>query len=389
MGKVCCSRKSLDQVTGAPVSSFDFIVIGGGLMGMAVAYGLVQRGHSVAVIDGGAVPHRASLGNFGLVWVQSKGDGKPEYARWTRQSVALWDDFAAELEHKTGIDVAYDRRGGYHFAFSQEELRSREVVLKRICAEAGLVAPDFEILDRKAVVDAFPGLGPDVCGASFCPEDGDCNTLLTLSALQRAFTVDGGRYFPGHTVTGVEASGPGAAVDTDRGRFSAGAVVLAAGVGNLALARAMGCELPVRPIRGQILVSERAAPVIRNLTHIVRQTREGSIMFGDSHEDVGLDDSTTVPAMRDIAANAIRTFPFLRSLRIVRVWACLRPMPLDGYPIYDRIPGHRNAFVLNSHSGVTLAAVHARILARQLVDGNIAGEGNAFAMDRFNVLKTG
>lgn len=371
------------------MSRFDVIVIGGGLMGMAVAYGLVQRGRTVAVIDGGASMHRASLGNFGLVWVQSKGDGKPEYARWTRQSVALWDDFATELAEKTGIDVAYDRRGGYMFAFSREELQSREVVLGRICAEAGLAEPDFEILDRKAVEDAFPGLGPDVCGASFCPKDGDCNTLLALSALQRAFAGDGGHYFPGHTVIGVEGNGPGAAVRTDRAQFSAGTVVLAAGVGNMALARAMGCELPIEPVRGQILVSERARPVIRNLTHLVRQTPEGSIMFGDSHEHAGLDDSTTVAAMRDIAANAIRVFPFLRPLRIVRVWACLRPMPLDGFPIYDRVPGHRNAIVLNSHSGVTLAAVHARVLAGKVADGDFAADGNPFSMDRFDVQATG
>ena len=220
------------------VSSFDVVVIGGGLMGMAVAYGLVQQGLSVAVVDGGDDPHRASLGNFGLVWVQGKGDGKPEYARWTRRSADLWDDFAAELKHKTGIDVAYDRRGGYQFAFSPGELRDLEAVLKRIGAEAGPGEPDFEILDRRATEDAFPGLGPDVHGASFCPKDGDCNTLLTLSALQRAFTGDGGQYFPGHTVTGVEGGGPGAAVRTDRAQFSAGAVVLAAGVGNIALVRA-------------------------------------------------------------------------------------------------------------------------------------------------------
>ena len=62
------------------------IVIGGGLVGAAIAYGLTEAGAEVALLDEGDIALRASFGNFGLVWVQSKGDGMPDYARWTRRS---------------------------------------------------------------------------------------------------------------------------------------------------------------------------------------------------------------------------------------------------------------------------------------------------------------
>ena len=78
--------------------SFDAIVIGGGLVGAAIAYGLGRGGLKVALIDEGDVAYRASRGNFGLVWVQSKGLGAPHYQRWTRASAAEWPSLAAELQ---------------------------------------------------------------------------------------------------------------------------------------------------------------------------------------------------------------------------------------------------------------------------------------------------
>ena len=81
----------------------------------------------------------------------------------------------------------------------------------------------------------------------------------------------------------------------------------------------------------------------------------------------------------------MKTFPFLAGLRIVRTWGCIRPMPVDGFPIYDRIPKYPGVVVLNTHSGVTLAAAHARILAGQIADGTLDAQVRRFAMDRFDV----
>ncbi len=68
------------------MTDYDAMVIGGGLVGTAVAYGLTRLGKRPVVLDEGDIAHRASRGNFGLVWVQSKGFGVPEYQRWTRTS---------------------------------------------------------------------------------------------------------------------------------------------------------------------------------------------------------------------------------------------------------------------------------------------------------------
>ena len=125
----------------------------------------------------------------------------------------------------------------------------------------------------------------------------------------------------------------------------------------------------MKPIKGQILVTERMAPRLRYATHVVRQTAEGTVMIGDSHEDVGFDTTSTTPVMTKIAAQAVRMFPFLKDLRVVRSWAALRVMSEDGLPIYQESESHPGAFTVNCHSGVTLAAAHARALAPMIAKG--------------------
>src|SRR6266568_2337899 len=88
---------------------FDAIVIGGGLVGTAIGYGLARAGLAVALLDEGDIAYRASRGNFGLVWVQTKGLGAPHYQRWTRASAAAWPGFAAELEERTGVAVGLEQ----------------------------------------------------------------------------------------------------------------------------------------------------------------------------------------------------------------------------------------------------------------------------------------
>jgi glycine/D-amino acid oxidase-like deaminating enzyme len=364
---------------------YDAIVIGGGLVGSAIAYGLARGGLRTALLDEGDVAYRASRGNFGLVWVQSKGEGAPHYQRWTRRSADEWPALAAELLARTGIAVGHERPGGVHLCLSAAELEERRARMERMRAQSGNFGFDYRMLDRRELADMLPGLGPSVIGASYTAYDGHANPLNLLHALHKGFVEKGGRYIPNTAVRDAKAAPGDFRIGIGDGEIGAPKVVLAAGLGNAPLAPLFGLNAPVRPQRGQILVTERAQRVLPMPTTTIRQTVEGGIMLGDSQEDVGFDTSQKPAVMQTIARRAVLSFPWLRDLQIVRAWAALRVMPPDGLPIYDQSAGLPGAFTANCHSGVTLAGAHANLFAPMVAAGALDPALDLFSAQRFDV----
>ncbi|MBV9858703.1 MAG: FAD-binding oxidoreductase [Alphaproteobacteria bacterium] len=363
----------------------DAIVIGGGLVGSAIAYGLARDGLATALIDEGDVAYRASRGNFGLVWVQSKGLGAPHYQRWTRLSADSWPDLAAELLARTGVAVGHERPGGVHLCLGEAEFEARAAVMERMREEAGNFGFEYRMLGRDVLDEMVPGLGAAVSGASWTPYDGHANPLALLQALHRGFVAKGGLYLPNSTI-GYAAVAPHDFRITPAGEeFAAPKVVLAAGLGNAELAPIFGLAAPVRPQRGQILVTERARHIMPIPATTVRQTGEGGIMIGDSQEEVGFDTGQKAAIMQAIAARAVACFPWLAELQVVRAWAALRVMPPDGLPIYDESEQFPGAFTANCHSGVTLAAAHANALAPMIAAGALDPALSPFSARRFDV----
>jgi glycine/D-amino acid oxidase-like deaminating enzyme len=371
------------------VRDYDVAVVGGGLVGAALAWGLSRGGQRVAVLDEGDVAFRASRGNFALVWVQSKGLGMPEYAAWTRRSSDSWSGFAATLKEETGADVAFQRPGGFHLCLSEGELEARAATLKRLHNQPRMLQYPYEILERAAVEQMLPQIGPEVVGGSYCPLDGHCNSLRLLRALHAGMEAQGAAYLSEHHVERIEARGGAFHLATRGGAVAAGKVVLAAGNGNARLAPMVGLSVPVRPQRGQIVVTERARPFLPYPVVTVRQTDEGSVMMGDSVEEAGWDDRVGLGVVSTIAGRALRMFPLLRRLNVVRSWAALRVMTQDGFPIYEQSASCPGAFVATCHSGVTLAANHALAVAPMIAAGRLDPELAPFSARRFDASKPG
>ena len=364
---------------------YDTIVVGGGLVGAALAYGLTQPGLDVALLDEGDIAFRAALGNFGLVWVQSKGDGRPEYARWTRRSADLWPGFAARLAEKTGINVGFQQPGGLQLCLSEAELAARAQFLERMHNQSG-GGYEGRLLDRAETRALAPAIGPSVAGALYCPQDGHVNPLLLLRALHTAAQKNGLTYLPGTPVVSVRRRGESYLVrGSDGTEISGRRIVLAAGLGNASLAQGLGQWFPVKPQRGQIVVTQRTRRFLDLPTATVRQTGEGTVMIGDSKEDAGFNTGTTVDVSRTLAFGAISAFPHLAEVPVVRTWSALRVMSPDGFPIYQTWPDLPGVFALGCHSGVTLAAVHANVLAPAIAAGALPAETVAFRTERFDV----
>ncbi|HVC54809.1 MAG TPA: FAD-dependent oxidoreductase [Stellaceae bacterium] len=364
---------------------FEFIVIGGGLVGTAIGYGLSRAGLTVALVDEGDVAYRASRGNFGLVWVQSKGLGAPHYQRWTRASAAAWPLLASELEARTGIAIGLEQRGGLQLCLSEDELATRRAVMQQMQREAGNFGFDYRMLDPAELAAMLPGLGQAVVGGSWTPYDGHANSLALFHALHQGFAANGGTYLPRSSVTEAFAAPHDFRIEAGGETIGAPAIVLAAGLGNASLAPLFGLSTPVRPQRGQILVTERTTKAWPIPLGSIRQTPEGTILLGSSEEEVGFDTGQNPQVMQKIARRAVLTFPWLAELQIVRAWAALRVMPPDGLPIYDESERFPGAFTANCHSGVTLAGAHANLFAPMVAQGALDPVLAPFSARRFDV----
>jgi glycine/D-amino acid oxidase-like deaminating enzyme len=375
----------------------DVIIVGGGNIGSALAYGLVHLGLSVALLDEGNRAYRAAYGNFGLVWFQGKGVGNQRYVDYTLEATQKWSSFAALLEQRSGIRINYHKPGGLFICLGEAGLEERRLELQAL-AHQSPAGYDCEMIDRRQVEKLIPlmRLGPNVSGASYSRHDGHVNPLYLMRALHAAIQQAGGRYYPETTVTDIRPQKGAFLVETSKGSFSAAKLVLAAGVQIPSLAAKLGLRVPVRPQRGQLLVSERVHPMLplpvsaakegdSCVAPGVRQTDEGTFMMGASNEEVGFDTHVNAAVLKRIASHAIEIFPGLAEIRVQRCWAALRPLAPDSLPIYQQCSQYPGAYIVTSHSAVTLSSQHADTVARWIFDGITVDDLDVFSLRRFNV----
>jgi len=360
----------------------DYAIIGGGVVGLSVAWGLLSHGKSVTVIDGDDGSFRASRGNFGLVWVQSKGMKQPRYASWSQQSAAAWREFSAELRSNTGQDTALQQNGGYDIHFTEETLAETVAQYEVLKAKLGGNYP-YQVLGHNELRREEPEIGPKVAGAILHHQDGHANPLKLLRALADDVRRKGGRVLNGKTVESVDRNGAFRVRCSDGTVVEAAKTVLSAGLGAIGLGPKMGFKAPVRPQRGQVLITEKLPKIMNRPSLIARQVDEGGVQIGATNEEVGFDDQVTVEGLAGLAADAIATYPILAKAQLIRSWGALRVLSADGLPIYQKSRDMPGAYLVTCHSGITLAAAHARFLPHWLEETADAPDLEVFSEDRF------
>jgi len=364
----------------------EITIVGGGVVGLSVALGLLQSGRRVTVLDGADSDLRASQGNFGLVWLQGKGADFAPYARWTCDAVAAWPQFAAMLEDMSGQSLALDQAGGFEFFTDPAELADFKSALDRQQAHLeGRFHP--EIISGDDLRRMHPGIGPGVVGGSFCKLDGHVNPLRLLRALRCAVLACGGQISANAQVTRIAVTKGGAfEVAVKEGRtLDADRIILCAGLGAASLAAQLGFITRIRAQRGELLITEKLADRLPFLSSTIRQVNEGGVQIGGTKAEVGLDDRETLDVMTRLSKHAVTVFPALADVRVVRAWGALRVMSPDGYPVYARSHRHPGAYLVTCHSGVTLASLHATALADWVDQTSNAPDLEAFDESRFAV----
>jgi D-hydroxyproline dehydrogenase subunit beta len=362
-------------------ASVDVVVIGSGVVGAACAYELALAGVEVLVVDRGHLTAGTTASGEGNVLVSDKPPG-PELDL-ARASVTRWADYARDLPH--GFE--YEPKGGVVVA-SEDSGRSGLVDLVVEHRAVGLAA---ELLDGPGLRALEPQLAPDLDLGAHYPDDAQVQPVLASSALLAQ-----ARHLGAHVSGGVEVlgfhhdpDGRVCGVRTSEGSVGCGTVVNAAGPWSAAIARLAGTDLPVRPRRGHLLVTEPLPPLVHHKVYeagyldtltadtseaqvsaVVEATPSGTILLGSSRELAGFDATIDPAVVRRIAARARRLFPFLAEVALLRVYVGFRPWVPDHLPIIGEDPDVRGLWHATGHEGAGIGLAPA---TAQLVRAGITG----------------
>jgi len=362
---------------------YDFLIIGSGIVGSSLAYGLSQeKSLKIAMLDAYDTTYRASIGNYGLTWLQSKGYNSPDFARMAERSLRMWNDFKDELEDRSKIDLEFVQKGGLHFCFDEAEFEQRAKKMKNIGSYYLNDSTKTIMLDRQSVKELYSGLGNEVIGASYNSFDGYLSPAKLLKAQLKICRKNGVIYVPNFLALNIKKVDSEYVVTSENGStIKAKKLILSAGLSNMNLAKQLGINVPIKPEKGHILVTQK----IKNLCLLpslnIRQAQNGALLLGYSNEDVGYNESINEDVVQNILKKAMRILPEIKDINILRSWSSLRIMPKDGKPIYDNID--KTLHIVSTHSAITFAPIHAKEVSNSILNGVKLEELEDFTLDRF------
>jgi glycine oxidase len=358
----------------------DVAVVGGGIVGAAVAERLARDGRRVALIERGAVGREASWAAAGLLTPVHPWNYPEPMLRLDAESLAMWPDLAARLAVETGVDVELRATGLLSLIESDEDETEaeRRVAWKRAHGERA------ERLSRAETLAREPLLAPSVRGALWMPDLAQIRNHRAAPALAAAAAKRGAVVMEQTPATGfVEMGGRVTGVRTAAGEVSAGVVVLAAGAWSSSIpGSGARSPLPVTPAKGEMLLLRAEPGALRHMVlaggqYLVPRT-DGRILAGSTVEYAGFDASVTAHGRASIGAAVARMTPSLAAAPVETSWAGLRPDTPDHLPFLGEVRPGLVAATGHFRSGIMLAPVTAEIV-RDAIDGRARGDLAPFA----------
>lgn len=357
------------------------MIVGGGVIGCATAYGLAQAGFEVTLVERGELNREASGTNAGNIHVQllSHIDRRPRSTAamqalrssvvMHREAGRMWRDLESELQADLGLRLL----GGLMVGEGEQDLRALEekAELER---ELGV---ETRVVTGDEARQLCPALSEDVSGAGYCEAEGFLNPLLVAPAFARSATEAGATVRVGTEVLAIDVNPSGTFdVETTKGRIHARYVVNAAGASAASVARMVGLDIPVAGKLLQVHVTEPwPATVDQMIQHIgrrltLKQTQQGAFIVGGGWP--GGHSAAREPILETILGNlslAARVMPILGRVRAIRSWCGMIPTTAGRVAVideYPRVPGYFVAVC--GETGLTLGPLVGRIVT-ELVRG--------------------
>ena len=348
----------------------DVIVVGGGVIGLSIAWELASHGATVKVIDQGAIGREASWAGAGMLPPGRLSGETTGEGRLRALSCDLWPDWTAALREATGIDNGYQNCGAIEVSFERS--------LKFEADHWAVTGNNVEFLNDERRRHFEPEISSEIKEAYRLREFCQVRNPRHLKALMAACADSGVEILEGTTVCGWQvADGSVTHVRTTCGLRSATQFVIASGAWSRELTRVAGTEINVEPMRGQIVLLR--CPVLP-FRHVIQDGSrylvprpDGRILIGSTEERAGFVKQNTVDGVQNLLQFAVSVVPALATAEIERTWSGLRPFAAREEPFISRMPGQDNLFVATGHlrSGLQMSPGTA-VLVRQLLQGHDA-----------------
>ena len=382
---------------------YDVIIIGGGIIGSSVAWQLSRRKKKVLVIERKDTCSGSAGATDGVVGYHTKKPGLQ--LDLAVQSIEMFRTLNRDLE--TNVEYGLEAGG-----MQPVEDKDQWDMLEAMATEQRKSGVDIRMITAEEACAIEPNLNPDIYGALWSPTGGKVNPLAMTFGYARAAKKLGAEYLTETPVTDIIIEGGRAVgVNTPAGEFRADCIVNAAGAWAGKVAALAGLDMPIKPRKGQLMITEPIGPFLKATVQCalynvikfrpetikdptvlkigaslsIEQQESGGLIIGGTREFADYEEENTFEAVETIIRRAVRFFPALKDVSIIRCFSGFRPYTPDGLSLMGEVRTLPGFYMAAGHEGdgIALAPITGRLMAEMIAEGKMSYDITPFSPNRF------
>lgn len=363
---------------------YDVVVIGGGVIGLSTAYYLLKGGKRVLLVEKEQFGAGASGACDDMILLQSKKPGIS--LQLALESIEMYRSLSEELE----MDVEFESRGGMILIENEQQLK----VMEEFVEQQKKYGLEVSIIDRNEVRKRQPHVREGIIASTYSTKDSQVNPLRVMRGFLKKNSSMGLASVKGVAINEISPCNDYWKLSFENGEvIETQYIVNAAGAWASQIGKLVDIDIPIAPKKGQIVVTEQIPPIgetnVWSAEYIVSklkpelytkkddihsrlgigfsftQTTDGNYLIGSTRENAGYDRETNLVALNILVDQAVRFFPIMKNVNIIRSFAGLRPASEDGKPIIGEVESRKGFYIASGHEGdgIALAPITGKLIS--------------------------